>query len=34
MTIPPSADDLGDYQSEIGWPSFARLVERHARGAT
>jgi 4-amino-4-deoxy-L-arabinose transferase-like glycosyltransferase len=23
----------GDYQSEIGWPSFVRLVERHARGA-
>ncbi len=23
----------GDYQSEIGWPSFVRLVERRARGA-
>ena len=22
----------GDYQSEIGWPSFVRLVERRARG--
>jgi hypothetical protein len=23
----------GDYQSEVGWPAFARLVERHAAGA-
>ena len=23
----------GDYESEIGWPSYARLVERHAAGA-
>jgi hypothetical protein len=23
----------GDYQSEIGWPSYVRLVERHAGGA-
>jgi len=23
----------GDYQSEIGWPAYARLVERHAEGA-
>jgi 4-amino-4-deoxy-L-arabinose transferase-like glycosyltransferase len=23
----------GDYQSEIGWPAYARLVERHAAGA-
>ena len=23
----------GDYQSEIGWPIFVRLVTRHARGA-
>ena len=23
----------GDYQSEIGWPAYARLVERHAGGA-
>jgi 4-amino-4-deoxy-L-arabinose transferase-like glycosyltransferase len=23
----------GDYQSEIGWPAFVRLVERHANGA-
>ncbi len=23
----------GDYESEIGWPSFVRLVERHAPGA-
>jgi Dolichyl-phosphate-mannose-protein mannosyltransferase len=22
-----------DYQSEIGWPAYVRLVERHARGA-
>jgi 4-amino-4-deoxy-L-arabinose transferase-like glycosyltransferase len=23
----------GDYQSEIGWPAYVRLVERHAAGA-
>ena len=23
----------GDYQSEIGWPAYVRLVERHAGGA-
>jgi len=23
----------GDYQSEIGWPAYVRLVERHAEGA-
>jgi 4-amino-4-deoxy-L-arabinose transferase-like glycosyltransferase len=23
----------GDYESEIGWPSYVRLVERHAAGA-
>lgn len=23
----------GDYQSEVGWPAYARLVERHAAGA-
>jgi hypothetical protein len=22
-----------DYQSEIGWPAYVRLVERHAKGA-
>jgi Dolichyl-phosphate-mannose-protein mannosyltransferase len=25
--------DRSDYQSEIGWPAFVRLVERHAAGA-
>lgn len=23
----------GDYQSEVGWPAYARLVQRHAAGA-
>jgi hypothetical protein len=23
----------GDYQSEVGWPAYVRLVERHAAGA-
>ena len=23
----------GDYESEVGWPAYARLVERHAAGA-
>jgi hypothetical protein len=23
----------GDYQSEVGWPTYVRLVERHAAGA-
>ena len=23
----------GDYQSEVGWPAYARLIERHAAGA-
>jgi hypothetical protein len=23
----------GDYQSEVGWPAYVRLVERHATGA-
>jgi hypothetical protein len=23
----------GDYQSEVGWPAFERLVERHSAGA-
>jgi hypothetical protein len=23
----------GDYQSEVGWPAYARLVEQHAAGA-
>jgi 4-amino-4-deoxy-L-arabinose transferase-like glycosyltransferase len=25
-------DARGDYQSEVGWPAYARLVERHAAG--
>jgi 4-amino-4-deoxy-L-arabinose transferase-like glycosyltransferase len=26
-------DARGDYQSEVGWPAYVRLVERHAAGA-